>query len=539
MADSTLKKLVELIGAADRGELRRAAVLVAGAVGTAKDRGLVKALLPLLYDADPALRRTAVETLGALRADEALPLLADLARQNGPELEAVVQAATRLGARGARAMEQVMREASPVPRRRIASALALGGTESATVATAHTLLDEDPGVVDAAARSLAAQVASFNAGQRRALADYLIQSLQVKGKSAPPAASEAAMIRVLGVLHDGRAEAVYWDRLDPARPPAIRAAALNALGTLAPGAVEAKLPRLLVCAADADFQIVAPALLLLKKVPAGKKTLKHWLALLEAPDVAARRLGVEKLRDVPTAEAARALAGQLGHPDRALRDEILAALRASPAGRQALLDRLLEAENPEGAWPLARGLAGTELPAADRSRLFAQACRYQDDDDRRADPLWFLLRELDHAWVRDQIEERALALRKKRAYAGSLAYFRLLTRDPACGAEVRFEQAATALKESQHDLSAVTRAADPALGQFTRLLQDASFDVVGRIARAKWLGAEDLFYLGFHFVEQTHHAREFGQQVLELLVKRSPRTELAKNARRKLKSEGL
>jgi len=51
--------------------------------------------------------------------------------------------------------------------------------------------------------------------------------------------------------------------------------------------------------------------------------------------------------------------------------------------------------------------------------------------------------------------------------------------------------------------------------------------------------AEDLFYLGFHFAEQTHQAREFGRQVLELLVKRSPRSELAKNAKRKLKSEGL
>jgi hypothetical protein len=63
--------------------------------------------------------------------------------------------------------------------------------------------------------------------------------------------------------------------------------------------------------------------------------------------------------------------------------------------------------------------------------------------------------------------------------------------------------------------------------------------VIGRIVKAKWLDGEDLFYLGFHFTEQSHHAREFGRQVLELLIKRSPRSELAKNARRKLKSEGL
>src|SRR5262249_51196233 len=148
------------------------------------------------------------------------------------EVEAAVRAAGHLGSRGARAVGKVMAESSPVLRRRIAAALAAGGTESAAVASAHALLDEDPGVVDAAARSLAGQVASFSAGQRRALADDLIHALEPKNRKTLSAASEAAMIRVLGALHDSRAEQVYWDALDPARPPGIRAAALQALGTM-------------------------------------------------------------------------------------------------------------------------------------------------------------------------------------------------------------------------------------------------------------------------------------------------------------------
>jgi len=75
--------------------------------------------------------------------------------------------------------------------------------------------------------------------------------------------------------------------------------------------------------------------------------------------------------------------------------------------------------------------------------------------------------------------------------------------------------------------------------QFTRLLQNAALDVAGKLAKAKWLDAEDLFYVGFHFGEQTHRARDFGKQVLEMVVKRSPKSEVAKQAKRKLKSEGL
>ena len=82
-------------------------------------------------------------------------------------------------------------------------------------------------------------------------------------------------------------------------------------------------------------------------------------------------------------------------------------------------------------------------------------------------------------------------------------------------------------------------ATDPSLHQFTRLLQDAAFDVIAHLGKAKWLDPADLFYLGFHFAEQTHRAREFGGKVLEMAVQRSPKSEVGKQAKRKLKSEGL
>jgi hypothetical protein len=70
-------------------------------------------------------------------------------------------------------------------------------------------------------------------------------------------------------------------------------------------------------------------------------------------------------------------------------------------------------------------------------------------------------------------------------------------------------------------------------------LQNASFDLIGHVTKAKWLDAEDLFYVGFHFAEQTHRAQEFGKAVLELVVKRSPKSEVGKQAKRKLKSQAL
>jgi HEAT repeat protein len=542
MADTTLKKLVHLIGAADDAELRRAAVLVAAAVGSPGERELVKGLLAVLDEGDPPLRHAAIDALGELGADAALPALVKLVQHGGDDLEAAARAAGRLGKRGAKAMTRLMAEAAPLTRRRIAAALAHGGTDSATLASIPALLDPDPGVVNAAASSLASELPRMGNKQRQHLTEHLLDLLKGKSRPALSPASEAAIVRILGGLHAPEAEAIYWACLEPGRPTALRAVALQALGTLPLPSSDRKLQKLLECAADPDFQIVAPALLILKQMPLAKKAVKHWLRLLDAPDVAARRLAVEKVRELDSAEVARALVAQLRHPDRALQNDALAALRGSRAGRQALLEALLEAPTAEEAWALARAEKEVlrEMPPAQRARLFAQACRYQDEEDRRADALWFLLRETDHDRTLEQIEERAEALRKKKEYARSLAYLRLLTRDPACGSALRFEQAAVGLKVSAHDTSAVARNANPCLAQFARLLQDTDFDLLGAVGKAKWLDANDLFYLGFHFAgENNKPAREFGGGVLKLLIKRSPRSAVAKNAKAKLKSEGF
>jgi HEAT repeat protein len=541
MADSTLTKLVQLVTDAPSPDLRLAALKVVGSVGSAKERPLAKAILTVLDDPDPRLRVAAVEAVGALKVEEALPRLEGFVRGGGAELEAAVLAASQLGARGTKLMSKVMDEAAPALRSRVAGVLARSGSGNALAVSAHALLDPDPKVVDAATRSLASQVPSFGPAQRHALAKSLGEALQAGRPAGLSPHAEAAMVRILGTLHEGKAEDLFWNRLTPPTPSEVRAAALHALGAQATPATDARLQKLLACAADRDFQIVAPALMILRNVPANAKNARHWLRLMEAPDVATRRFALDRLRGIESAEVAAALLAQLRHPDRGLRDEALAALRGFAAGRQALLDRLLEAGSPDETWSLARTLAPSagELNETQRKQLFAQACEYHEHEDRRAAALWFLLREVDTGWTRAQLEDRAAGLRKKKKYAAALSYYRLLAQDPACGEDIRFELAATGLKESGHDLSADARAADPSLHQFNRLVGDASFDVGGQLAKAKWLDPDDLFYLGFHFAEQTHRAREFGRQVLEMIIKRSPKSELARQAKRKLQSEAL
>ncbi|MBI2808773.1 MAG: HEAT repeat domain-containing protein [Planctomycetes bacterium] len=536
MPDATLTKLIRLAAESESTEMRLAALNVIGSVGS-KDAKVVKTLLDVLADPEQELRIAAIDALGQLQADEALKPLEAFARQGGAELESAVHAASQLGARGAKSMGKIMQDASPSIRSRIGAVLAKSNTGNALIVTAQGLLDDDPKVIDSTARSLAMEIPGYTTAQRHALAKFLIESLNAK--KIPPK-SEAALLRVLSGLHEAKADEIFWVRILPPYSHDVRAAALHALGGAEPTTAK-RLAAVLTCAGETDFQIVAAALMMLKKIPVNAKNAKPWIRLLDAPDVATRRFAVEKLHGIENAEVAQAMLAQLRHPDRGLREEAGNALLGYGAGRAALLDGLFAAEDADRAWYFARGMApaARDLTAAQRARLFAQAAKYHDADDRRAAALLFLLREVDHDWLRDQLEVTALDLRKKKKYAEALGYYRLLAQDPACSEETRFDLAATGLKESARDLSPDQRAKDPPLHHFTRLLQNPAFDLIGHIAKAKWLDVEDLFYVGFHYAEQTHHARDFGKAVLELVVKRLPKSEIGKQAKRKLKSAGL
>jgi HEAT repeat protein len=540
MLDATGKKLLHLFAPESSAEVRRAAVVVLGELGL-RDAEVSRAVCDGLADPDAGVRLRLLTVIGQLRIEPALPQLLKKIEEGGEESELAALAAAKLGAKGTRALQDLMHKVAPGLRRRIAGALAAAGTASAGSAAIDALLDKDPGVVDAAARSLSTEIPTMTDAAKRALGEHLLGLLEGMRKTPLPPPSESAVIRLLAALGDPRAETWFWDRIQPGHPIEVRAAALQGLGRSAEAPVKDRLKRLLVCAADADFRVAAPALMILRGVAVSDRQLPDWFALFDAGDVAGRRLALEKLGDRDTPEVAAALLRQLRHPDRALRDAALARLANLGSGRTALAEALLAADSPETAWTLAR----TQEPfvssydAALRERLFTQASDYLEVGDRRAEALLHLLRVADASGLRDRLEERAVALRKKKQYERALDYLRLLTRDPACGASIRLETAGCALRVSGHDLSAEARAADPALQQFARLIDNHEVETLEFVTKAKWLEPEDLFYLGFHFAEKERAEKKFGGAMLRLVAQHSPRSKMAKDAKSKLRGEGL
>ena len=538
MADTTAKKLLQLIHPDRSAELREAAALVLGEIG-ANDADTSRVLCQALDDPEPIVRRFAVDAVGKLKIQDALATLLARVEKGGEEASRAAEVAARLGARGTKALQEMMHKLAPGQRRYIAAALGSAGNASADAAAVEFLRDKDPGVVESAVRSLIRQVPTLSAAKKRSLAEPLLALLK-HGKSGLPPASESAALRLLAVVGDADAEPIFWDYVLAPHSPNIRAAALQALGGRAVTPNKERMHRLFANAVESDFRLAAPALLMLQQQSATTKTLGDWLGLFAAADVGVRRMVLEKVADFDTDELATALLGQVGHPDRAYREAVLARLTGSPRGQKLLQKALVDAETADAAWTLARSLApfARDFDAALRDKLFARACAFHEASDRRADPFFFFLREADAGDLRDRLEARAVAARKKKDYETALGYLKLLARDPSIGFSIRLELACCGLKASNKELASDARANDPTLGQFAHLVQGYAPDLLAALEKNKWLEAEDLHYVGFHFIEKAGSARKFGEDVLRMLVRRWPKAKLAKDAKTKLKAAG-
>lgn len=532
-------KIIRLTGPDHPSEVRCAAVTVLGELG-GRDAAVNAAVLDALQTDDPAVRVRAVRAAGQLRIDKALPILIERINHGGLEGELAAQSAARLGSKGTAALQDVIHKVVPGVRKYIAAALAGAEADGAKDASGIAMLQEkDPAVVEAAVNTLAGRIPSLDARRQRALADELFELARSKKVKLTPA-GEAAVVRLAALLDDDRVEPLLWDRVVPPLPAEVRSAAIQGLAKFIDAPTKDQRARLFQCAADPQFRVAAPAMMLLDKLPVSDKQLGEWLALFEAPDLAARRFALNKVGDRDTAEVAESLVEQIKHPDRKYRGEVLAKLATLSKGRKALAKPLKEAETPEEAWDLARAVAPFAKgdPKTWGDELFAVTAKHLEAGDKRVDPLLFVLREAGAAELRDRLEAKAAGFKKKEDFERALLYYKAAHRDPAAGFSIRLGLATVGLKLSNKELDAEARARDSALHHFADLIRQDEPATFREVESTKWLGAEELYYLGFHFVDHVGVMGEFGGKVLKHLLKRFPKNKLAASAKNKLKSSG-
>ena len=532
-------KIIRLTQPDHPSEVRCAAVTVLGELG-GRDASVNAAVLEALEADDAAVRVRAVRAAGQLRIDRSLPTLIERINHGGIEGELAAEAAAKLGAKGTQALQDVIHKVVPGVRKYIASALAGAEADGAKDASGLAMLQEkDPAVVEAAVGTLAARIPTLDAKRKRILADELFELAKSK-KVKLTSTGEAAVVRLAGLLDDDRVEPLLWDRILPPLSAEVRSAAIQGLAKFIESPSKDQRAKLFQCAADPQFRVAAPAMMLLDKLPFSEKQLGDWLKLLEAPDLSARRFALNKIGGIDTAEVAKALVEQLKHPDRKYRGDVLAKLAGLAKGRKALAKPLREAETPEEAWDLARAVAPFAKgdPKTWGDELFAVVSKYLEVGDKRVDPLLFVLREAGATELRDRLEAKGAVYKKKEDFEKAILYYKAAGRDPASGFSIRLGLATVGLKLSNKELEVEARAHDPSLHAFADLVRQDEPATWKEVESTKWLGAEELFYLGFHFIEHAGVMGDFGAKALKLMLKRFPKNKLASSAKGKLKNFG-
>jgi HEAT repeat protein len=536
--DIPAKKLARLLHADQPADLRAAAVLVLGELGV-KDAEANTEVIARLDDPESLVRIYALRAVGKLKVVKALPVLLDRIKGGGEEARLAADSAAKLGPDAVKKLHDLLHQVVPGVRKYIAAALTSDAAGSGADAGVSVLLDKDPQVAVAAANAIIGRLPTMTPDRKKELVGELVALAKDK-KNKLPASAEGPVVKLLAALNDPAAADVLWDRTAPGFSHEVRATAMNAVGGWVQKPTADQWKRLFATAVERDFAVAAPALVLLTRLSANDKQLDDWVGLLRAPDLAPRRLAVEKIGDRDTPEVAAGLMEQLTHPDRNLRDLARTKLAALDHGRQALVKTVLASEAQDELWalvkliaPFAKGVSGKL-----RTDVLTRACKFLEADDHRSDPLFFLLREADAPALREELFERAVARRKKKDYETAIKYLKLLARDPSVGFDVRFELATVGVKLSAKNVAADARHNDHCLRNFSTCLSLHAAQTLDLVGKAKWLDADDLFYLGFHFVEHTGQEKEFGVGVLKQLIKGS-KGKAATNAKNKLKSLGV
>ncbi|NOT55123.1 MAG: hypothetical protein HOP18_10995, partial [Deltaproteobacteria bacterium] len=145
------------------------------------------------------------------------------------------------------------------------------------------------------------------------------------------------------------------------------------------------------------------------------------------------------------------------------------------------------------------------------------------------------LKQVDPAYTYAQFAARGDTLKKAKKYKEAIRFLSPLKDFPAWTAADKFALAVSQLKLHSHDVISAPSRHDPALDLFVDLYRSSAFPVVEALKKEKGLEPEDLFYLGFRFVEGTSEVRSLGEDLLEFLATKYPRAKVGKSAKNKLK----
>jgi hypothetical protein len=519
-------------------ERRIAAAIVLGELGY-KTSAVVDGLNAMIAQEGPLARHAldAFRKLGV--AGKALDRILPLVGARDPEVrEAAIDAVASAGDSVVKRVRARIDEATPIERRGLESILTKLGGKEAFGALLEQLTQNAEGARQVAVE-MRAQIRAADGTTLRSYRAQLEAFLKKHGKDPERAEAVAAAVKVLGFLEDDRTTPLLLAYArDPKKAAVVRQEALIALRFALGKKEQSRVIDALVKAAEEEDRTLAQAAIMtLATLELSPKVAERFVQLARHRDVGRASIAIQKLGSEKSDTATEALMEVLVSGDGQRGDMASEALRRKMEGEPKrvvpfLAKALSTADDPEVARRIRNLLhPHTELLSPKETGALLRGAEKAIENGRGG---W---REaIDVAMKKDPkatqkaIRSIAEAQRKKKKRHGEREMLLTLVRADQATNEDRYRLASLELQDSKLDTRPAARQGDPAIRTLERLSR-TDYDVVGALRKDRSLSPEQLYYVGFHFIETQS---SLGEDILGEVVAKAGRTKIGKAAKNKL-----
>jgi HEAT repeat protein len=537
--DNTVKQLLALV---EKGtvEQRCASLLVLGALKL-QSPPVVNAMRAVLDHSNPVLKDYALRYFEEIQPNNGAPLL--LKFLEDPDKEVQERVVKLLSRAGQQAVEPLLQQA-PVASRpwqlNAARVLSAVRGKAALKGLLRMLSSGTDDFNKTVCDLMTPAIREMNSKEQELLYNE-IEGFAAKLDTNKQRPAVVSSIRLLGQLGNPQARRWLFTFLKPEHQPTLRSHAVVALLHCLRKEELRKDEHARLCALleEPEFSDVTRFALELLDAHAFPEDSRPLLArLLASRHESVQKFALRKMGDFSSPATVRTLVEQLADPDYRRREIAARSLHKIPEARAALIKELVRCDNPSQAWSIAELLPAYEGKWR-QDTLDALWKRLQDaiaSEDRIQNAFLHVLKNAHPDYVYAQLATHGARLVKAKKYKEALLFLTSLKQFSDFKPEHKFLLAMAHLKVHSHAVTPVSsHRNESAVDLFTDIYRSSTYPVPEALKKDKGLTPEDLFYLGFTFVERQGEERSLGKDLLEHIATRFPRTKCGRSAKNKLK----
>jgi HEAT repeat protein len=257
--------------------------------------------------------------------------------------------------------------------------------------------------------------------------------------------------------------------------------------------------------------------------------------LMQSPHGEVQKFALRKMGAFSTPATVRTLVEQLGDPDYRRRDVAASSLRKIPEARAALIKELVTCDDASKAWSIAELLPSFEGKwRQDTLELLWKRLQAALIAEERIQTAFLhVLKQADANYTRDQLAAQGARLVKAKKYKEAVAFLTPLKDFAEIEPENKFHLAVAQLKLHSHTVASHRH--HPAVELLADLYRNSAYPLFEALRKERSLEPEEVFSLGFSFVERPGDERTLGKDLLEHIASKFPRNKIGKSAKNKLK----